>query len=141
MPAGTNNAITLTATASSGFNAQNYYYSAGNTPTITSGAPYSISMFMRRRTGSGAESLASPNYGQNNVTLTSSWQRFVVSANASSTDGWVQVDVLTSGDAIDIAFGQLEAGSFATSYIPHNRILAVRSPCAIRRGDAQYLAR
>jgi hypothetical protein len=112
-PAGTNQAWTLTATAA-GAVVVAYGY-------MTKGSPATTSMWLRRRTGSGQiyilnVSAATPVP----VTLTTSWQRFSSSGLSSSTynAAYWGVELATSGDQVDVAFGQVEPGSVPTSYIP-----------------------
>jgi hypothetical protein len=114
-PAGGTNAITLTATGTSAWNSQNYYYSevSGVSGTISN------TIFVRRRTGTGSVIICKPDGTQGaTLSLTSSWQRFTSTGAPLSGSAYVQIDVLTSGDAVDVFGVQIEQGSFATSYIP-----------------------
>lgn len=107
-PVGGTNANTLTATANSA-----YIYRNGST-TYSNGV---VSVWMRRRTGSGTISLNTPNNASSvTKTLTSSWQQFSVSGapNASGMIIFV-INIGTSGDAIDVYMPVLTAVTYETS--------------------------
>lgn len=108
-PDGANSATTLTAT---GANAE-----IRQTRTVTAGA-YSSSIFIRRRTGSGAISVRNAaNTTWVPLTLTAAWSRAVNDGGTTGTSAYLAIQIAISGDAVDISFGQLEAGA-ATSYYP-----------------------
>lgn len=103
-----NSASTLTATSGNATALQ----------SITSGSATRISsMYVKRRTGSGVVEMT-----QNNgstwtpVTVTSQWTRVEI-PSASAANPIVGVRIVTSGDAIDVAFFQHEVGAFITSPI------------------------
>ena len=114
-PDGTNSGTTLTASAANGEIKQ--------TRTVAAGANAS-SIFVRRRAGSGAVSIRNaantawiPLAG-----LSTSWTRFANDGGVTGTSALVDVLIATSGDAVDVAFAQLEAGG-VTSYYPGTRPL------------------
>ena len=107
-PAGGTNAFTVTATAASG-----YWYQQVTVPAGT----YTNSLWIRRRTGTGAIQVWAPSGSGVPVAVTSSWQRFSESGSASGTTDFFGVQFATSGDQVDIAFGQVEPGSAPTAYI------------------------
>ncbi len=101
-PFGSTRACTLTATAAVG----NVRQSVGSSSSALIGG-----MWVRRRTGTGTILLATPNAGTVDITsqVTGSWQRMcsTVTPNTVGT-AYCGIQVLTSGDAVDIAFAQLE---------------------------------
>ncbi len=104
-----NSASTLTATLANGTVLQ----------TITSASAGRVtSMFVKRRTGTGAIEMT-----QNNgvlwtaVTVTANWTRVSV-PSATILNPIVGVRIVTSGDEIDVALFQIENGAFITSPIP-----------------------
>jgi hypothetical protein len=121
-PAGGTTATTLTATSANGQILQGIGGSAGT------GTTYSATLWVRRRTGSGAVSLFNPNAGGlTAITPTSSWQRFsAIGAGAAATN-FVGIRLATSGDAVDIAFSQLEAATFPSSVIVTTTASATRA--------------
>ena len=98
-PFGGTAAFTITAT---GAPALVYENNAGP------GANYVSSMWIRRRTGSGAVYLRTPANANTTVALTSSWQRFSTSGPPNAGTAWIVAALATSGDAIDVYAPQLE---------------------------------
>jgi len=113
-PDGTNSGTTLTATAA---NAE-----IKQARTVTAG-PNASSIFIRRRAGSGAVSIRNAaNTAWLPLTLSAGWTRVSNDAGATGTSALVDILIATSGDAIDVAYAQLEAGAM-TSYYPGTRPL------------------
>ena len=92
-------------------------------------ASYTVTVFARLRSGSttgvfrlGASTTIVALTDANSVacTTTSTWQRFTYTFTATAASWYVGIDSIDSVTALDIEiFGfQLEAGAFATSYIP-----------------------
>lgn len=111
-PNGTTTAdtISLTATAIS---------RVEQATTVTSGTTYTLSVWMRVASGTLSVRLQGIDTGTGSAfTVTTDWQRFSLVGVASS--GTRYPAIATDGTAGDVFVwgAQLEAGSFATSYIP-----------------------
>ena len=91
-------------------------------PVPTSnGATYTASIWARRVSGSGGCNiiyLSSPTAKQS-ISLTSEFQKFTATFTGKSGGGNVNfgVDIVTSGDSIEIAMPQVELGSSPTGFI------------------------
>lgn len=110
-PAGGTAAFTLTATAANGYVFQSC--------TIPASGTYCNGIWIRRRTGTGTVSMEDPSGTAHAVTITSAWTRFQFPGTSySATLAYFAVLLGTSGDAVDIAFGQCEPGSVSTAYNP-----------------------
>ena len=121
-PASGTTACTLTATSANGQILQGIGGSLGT------GTNYTVSVYLRRRTGTGDVWVFNPNAGGiTTVTLTSSWRRFSVTGLGAAATNSVGVRLATSGDAVDIAFSQLEAASFPSSYVKSEAAAATRA--------------
>jgi len=84
----------------------------------TAGVPYTFSVWMRRRTGTGTVAITDTNGVYVPQTLTSSWKRFTVTTSTPSTTTIrAYIRVYTTGDEVDIYNSQLELGAFGTSDI------------------------
>jgi hypothetical protein len=118
-PAGGTSAVTFTATGANGLIQQ--------PQSGTAGAAYSASFWIKRKTGTGQVSLRCGDVTLIPITVTSSWVRYSVTAVTSTTTVRIAVLLAASGDAVDIAFAQLEAGAFATSYIPTTTTASTRN--------------
>jgi len=110
-PAGGATAATVTATVANG-SVQNA------AATVSSGTTYTVSIWIRRRTGTGIVGIRAVENVNTPVTITSTWARYSVTVAAVGTLGRVGVYCQTVGDEIDFWGAQLEASSAASSYYP-----------------------
>ena len=114
-PDGSLNAVKVTATAND--------QDLRDVVTVTSGQTYTVSFWVRRVTGSGVISIVGIELATTPIAVTSEWQRFSVTATATSTSGRAYVRLATAGDEIEVWGAQLEdngtlgGGDYMTSYI------------------------
>jgi hypothetical protein len=110
-PDGTQNADTWTATSGSA--------QLQGVVVITSGVQYTMSIYLKRKTGTGQVALRGVSNTSTNITITDEWQRYSVTLTSTDTNGRYGVFLLNSGDEVYVWGTQLEQGSYATSYIPN----------------------
>ena len=72
------------------------------------GQNYTVTMWLRRRTGSGTVQIRAIESVNTTVAVTTSWQKFSVAATATTTTFRVGINISTTGDEVDIAFPQAE---------------------------------
>ncbi len=108
-PDGTLTADTITATANGA--------TLQGVVTAVNGRVYTISVYIKRRTGSGQVALRGINNTTTNITITSEWQRYEVFMVTNSTNGRYGVYLATLGDEVDVWGFQLEESLVATDYI------------------------
>jgi hypothetical protein len=93
-----------------------------NVATINTTA--TLSVYLRTNSGTKSVTLFINDSFTSVVTVTTSWQRFVLTAAVGATligsgrCGFSNLSVLTSGDYIEVWGAQYEVGADATSYIP-----------------------
>jgi hypothetical protein len=121
-PAGGTNAFTLTA------NATNVIF--GRTIAGTIGLPYSYSIWMRRKTGTGDISVAVGDnvFVQVGSQVTSAWKRITVTRTPTSLTLRVYIGINVSGNEIEIYGAQAEQKAFGSSYIPTVAATVTRNP-------------
>jgi hypothetical protein len=123
-PDGSQTAVRVTATADG--------QQLAELVNVTSGQTYTVSAWVRRVTGSGTISILGIENTSTPIAVTSEWQRFSVTATATSVNGRAYFRVATSGDAIEVWGVQLEdngtlgGGDYTTSYIKTNGATATR---------------
>jgi len=105
-----NTAATITATGANGTFVQSVVAAMPALPAVHS-------LWIRRRTGTGAIQLLRPDAGAyDTVTVTSTWTRFTSVVATITANQWGGIKIVTSGDAVDIAFAQTELAPAATAY-------------------------
>ena len=129
-PAGGTTAFSMTATAG---NATLY-----QTLTLTATA-YTESIWIQRVTGTGTINLTLDGSTLSPVTITSSWAKYTYTATPSAGSRTIGIQIVTSGDAINIYGSQLENRSSATAtnittttaitnYIPQLQTAPINAP-------------
>lgn len=107
-PNGGSTADTLTATSS---NATIY-----QTVTLAN-SPYTFSIYLKRKTGTGTVSITVDGTTLENVTLTSSWVRFDTHLTPTAGSNTVGIKINTNGDEVYAWGAQLEPGTIMGDYV------------------------
>ena len=109
-----NGAMTAWTLTSSGASAQ-----IQQAPIGISGATYTGSFYIRRRSGTGTINIrVSENINTPLVGVTSEWQRFSLTATSTSTTIRLGVNLSGTADAVDLWGAQLEQSTTVGEYIP-----------------------
>jgi len=108
-PDGTLTADTITATSALGL--------TQGVVTITSGLVYTMSGWLKRKTGTGLINLRGVSNTNTPITITNDWVRYSVSLTAADTTGRYGVRLDVSGDEVYAWGFQLEVGDVMTDYI------------------------
>lgn len=109
-PDGTSTASTFTATAA--------LAQVQQVPTGTLGVEHTASVYIKRKTGTGAVYLRSVENVNTLVTVTDQWTRIEKPTTSSSTSLRIGVVLATSGDEVYLWGAQMEVGGTASPYIP-----------------------
>lgn len=118
-PLGGNNAETITSSSNGAY----FFQQINNVGASTIGIS---SMWIRRRSGSGQITLATPNDVDTPITVTSSWQQFYfVSSAGLSINGHFDsaVSIQKSGDAIDVYAATISAVTYETTPRPSDQVI------------------
>jgi hypothetical protein len=100
-PLGGSTACTFTATVASG--------SLNIAPAnAIPGVSFKVSLWIRRRTGTGAVYFRAVENVNTPIVVTSTWQKFTLDAVASSTPLRCGVALLVPGDEVDVAFAEAQ---------------------------------
>ena len=110
-PDGTNEASTFKVTSSLG--------QFQKVKTGSSGVQYTVSAYVKRKTGTGTVYLRAVENTNTAVTVTDEWTRVSLTVTSTSTNIRYGMALATSGDEIYVWGFQVEAGSYATSLIPN----------------------
>ena len=108
-PSSTTTATTLTSTS-----ANTTVYQAVTLLAL----PYTISFYVQRVTGTGIVNLTLDGTSFTAITVTGSWIRYSATITPTAGLKTVGIQLVTSGDAINIWGAQLEQRSAVTSYTP-----------------------
>ena len=133
-PFGGTSAWTITATGSSAYNSSNYIYQGA--PAIASGTKYLNSLWVRRRAGSGSVILSNGST-QNAISPTGTWSQYGNAYTSSGTD-YFQLDLLTSGDAIDVYIASLAIVTYETSPRTADQVITTSAAYYGPRFDYTY---
>ena len=117
-PFGGTTAQTVTATSSA---------CSATQAVAAAGANYICSVYMRRRTGTGAVTLTNPAGTPQSVTLTSAWQLFSFAGPPGGGNATFAIALGTNADAIDICDCHLEQ-AFATTTTPGTYFQTLATP-------------
>jgi hypothetical protein len=109
-PDGGTTATTVTATAANGSILRSFGGSLGT------GVTYTNSIWVKRRTGTGGVFFFTPNAGGATIAVTDSWQRITISSPGPASTLFIGLRLATLGDAVDIAFSQMDLAATATDY-------------------------
>jgi hypothetical protein len=110
-PDGTSEASTFKVTSSLG--------QFQKVKTGSSGVQYTVSAYVKRKTGTGTVYLRAVENANTAVTVTDEWTRVSLTVTSTSTNIRYGMALATSGDEIYVWGFQVEAGSYATSLIPN----------------------
>jgi tellurite resistance-related uncharacterized protein len=108
-PDGTLTASTFKATATNG--------QFQKVKTSTSGVEYTVSVYVKRKTGSGTVYLRAVENANTAVTITDQWTRVSATVTSTSTNIRYGLALGTSGDEVYVWGFQVELGGYASSFI------------------------
>jgi hypothetical protein len=90
----------------------------GSSFSAVSGLTYTTSIYAKKVSGSGVINITDYQGNPSAYNLTEKWQRYTLTASATSTTGRAYVTLQNIGDVVDFYGLQSEQLSYATSYIP-----------------------
>jgi hypothetical protein len=109
-PNGTLTADTISATANLG--------QIQGAITGTIGTTYTVSFYIKRKTGTGTVNIRAVENVNTAITVTNNWTRVSFTATATSTTIRIGISLATSGDEVYLWGGQLVEGSVEKPYFP-----------------------
>jgi hypothetical protein len=92
----------------------------GSLTSVTAGATYTGSFYVKRVSGSTTCEIFNLNNVATSKNITNEWTRIDVTSTAGGTTGRLYIRPAADGDVIDVFGAQLEAGSYVSSYIPNH---------------------
>lgn len=111
--------------------------------SITNGTVYTYSVYLKANTGTPTITFLYDGAANRNITLTSQWVRYSYTFTGTGGAGYPRflLDINTTSSSADFLFygAQLEAGAYATSYIPTTTTSVTRNADSCFKSSATAL--